>query len=172
MPRQWPWLLFLVALFLAASGELRCAWGQEMSTEPALIPIGDGRMTIATSTSTATSTAILMDTPWAFYPGQIALSSEAIGQIPVWQGMLGWDHVHPLAPTQAPPILSAVKGLLDVSIVGLGGGFVVGCALRRWRRRCRLVKPRCCAECGAVQHTTADHQEALGEVQRLLERRC
>ena len=31
MPRQWPWLLFLVALFLAASGELRCAWGQEMS---------------------------------------------------------------------------------------------------------------------------------------------
>ena len=32
MTRTWPWLLLLVALFLAAAGEFRCAWGQEIST--------------------------------------------------------------------------------------------------------------------------------------------
>jgi hypothetical protein len=165
MPRQWPWLLFLVALFLAASGELRCAWGQEMSTEPALLRIGDGRVTITTSTGTATSTAILMDAPWDnTYPGQIALSSGTIRQIPVWQGTLGWDHVHPLTPTQAPPILSPFRGFAYAGIAGLGGGFVAACALSRWSNRRRLNRHRRCAECGAVQHTTADHQEALAEM--------
>ena len=87
------------------------------------------------------------------------------GGIPILPGMPGWDHVHPLAPPPAPivPVIPQRSGMPDwffASYVVLMASLIQILS----RRQRRKTVAHGCATCGAVQHTTADHQEALAEM--------